>query len=259
VLLFVAIETENGIRRQGTNTLAKNEFDSQDLSQFDGQSGKPIYVAYDGKVFNLSNSPLWREGVHIGMHQAGLDLTKELQAAPHGPEKLDEFPVEGLLKTEKVPEPSMPEVLSRLLKRFPFLQRHPHPMLVHFPIVFMSSTFVFAVLFFFTGKSSFEHTAFHCLAGGVLFLPPAIATGFFSWWLNFQARPLKIITLKIWLSVILLILGSAALLMRLMQPDILTPLREISLIYLALVLCFPPLVMATGWYGAKLTFPFEKE
>jgi predicted heme/steroid binding protein/uncharacterized membrane protein len=239
--------------------LAKKEFDSQDLSQFNGQNGKQVYVAYHGKVFNLSKSPLWQAGLHLGIHRAGLDLTKELQAAPHGPEKLAQFPVEGLLKTEKVPERAMPKVLHRVLQRFPFLKRHPHPMLVHFPIVFMLSTFVFTVLFLLTGKSPFEHTAFHCLVGGIFFIPPAMATGFFSWWLNFQAKPLKLITLKIWLSVILSVFGSAALIMRLMQPDILTSPRGISLIYLAIVLCFPSLVIAIGWYGAKLTFPFEKE
>ena len=46
---------------------------------------------------------------------------------------------------------------------FPMLRRHPHPMTIHFPIVFMFSTTLFTLLYFLTGVRSFELTALNCL------------------------------------------------------------------------------------------------
>ena len=79
----------------------------------------------------------------------------------------------------------MPAMLSRLLVRFPMLRRHPHPMTVHFPIVFAFSAAVFTLLYLVTGIASFESTALHCLGAGLLFTPVAMTTGYFTWWLNY--------------------------------------------------------------------------
>jgi predicted heme/steroid binding protein len=57
---------------------------SQDeLAQNNGQNGKPAYVAYKGKVYDVSESAFWLYGDHMGSHQAGKDLTMEMELAPH--------------------------------------------------------------------------------------------------------------------------------------------------------------------------------
>jgi predicted heme/steroid binding protein len=55
----------------------------QELEDNNGKNGKPAYFAYNGKVYDVSQSGLWTDGDHLGMHQAGKDLTGELEMAPH--------------------------------------------------------------------------------------------------------------------------------------------------------------------------------
>jgi len=70
-------------------------FTAGELAAFDGREGRPAYVAYKGKVYDVSTSPLWLKGLHQDEHLAGRDLTAELPDAPHGDENLDGFPVLG--------------------------------------------------------------------------------------------------------------------------------------------------------------------
>ncbi|MCJ7793611.1 cytochrome b5, partial [Candidatus Bathyarchaeota archaeon] len=44
---------------------------------------KPAYLAYKGKVYDVAQSSFWLDGDHLGMHDAGKDLTEELEMAPH--------------------------------------------------------------------------------------------------------------------------------------------------------------------------------
>lgn len=55
----------------------------QELETNDGKNGKPAYIAYHGKVYDVSESSFWLDGDHLGMHQAGKDLSEELEMAPH--------------------------------------------------------------------------------------------------------------------------------------------------------------------------------
>jgi predicted heme/steroid binding protein len=56
---------------------------SKELEECNGKNGKPAYIAYQGKVYDISESAFWSDGEHMGMHQAGKDLTEELELAPH--------------------------------------------------------------------------------------------------------------------------------------------------------------------------------
>jgi len=64
---------------------------------FDGKNGRPAYIAFEGKVYDVSASFLWRGGAHLVLHQAGRDLTEDLQHAPHGPELLARVKQIGIL------------------------------------------------------------------------------------------------------------------------------------------------------------------
>ena len=234
------------------------EFDPESLAEFSGKDGKPVYVAHKGRVFDLSESKLWKTGSHMKRHSAGLDLTTDIQAAPHGPEVLDKYPQVGTLKKQATGG-QLPNPLEMMLDRFPFLRRHPHPMLVHFPIAFSITPAMFCLLFLITDERSFETTAFHCLGAGILFSIPAILSGLFTWWLNYGARSMKPIRIKIYLSLILFCVALFAFLWRSMFPDVFTSLGTEGIIYLLLVISLVPMVSVIGWFGAGLTFPMEKE
>ncbi len=61
------------------------------LDYYDGKEGRPAYIKYDGKIYDLTSSQLWRDGVHMGRHFAGSDLTEALKLAPHKEEVLNRF------------------------------------------------------------------------------------------------------------------------------------------------------------------------
>jgi len=235
------------------------ELDRETLSQCDGKEGKPTYIAHKERVIDVSESPLWKGGIHMQRHQAGHELSVDIQAAPHGLEVLDRYPQVATLKTASTAERPTPEFLSRLLSQYPMLRRHPHPMTVHFPIVFMISTTLFSLFYLLTGYDPFEVTAFHCLGAGILMIPVAILTGLYTWWLNYLAKPIRRVSIKWRLSLLLSLAAIAAFIWRLMVPDILTNLRGASIVYLLLVLAVTPFVLVIGWHGGQLTFPTEKE
>ena len=71
-------------------------FTEEELKRYDGTGGI-AYIAYRHKVYDVSSSYHWREGVHHVTHRAGYDLTEALEKAPHGSDLLDKFPVVGEL------------------------------------------------------------------------------------------------------------------------------------------------------------------
>jgi predicted heme/steroid binding protein/uncharacterized membrane protein len=245
----------------------KQKFNPEDLATKNGAGGRPGYIAFRGRVYDVSGSPLWEGGDHMGAHKAGGDLTGEFEEAPHGEEVFERYPQVGVIAEEE-PEPEAPEVpltparefWLRQTKRVPLLRRHPHPMLVHFPIAFMIATTAFTLLYLFTGVRSFEITGWHCLAGGVLFTPVVMLTGWFTWWLNYESRWLKPVIVKMTLSPILLLLGTGLWIWRWFDPEILTSLQDWpSVLYLALICLLTPLVSIIGLCGAGLTFPIHPE
>lgn len=73
------------------------KFTLEELAEYDGKGGKPAYVAYKGKVFDVSASSFWLDGDHLGTHEAGKDLTEDLQLAPHSEEVLERTKLVGIL------------------------------------------------------------------------------------------------------------------------------------------------------------------
>jgi predicted heme/steroid binding protein len=69
-------------------------FTTEELSQYDGTDGRPAYVAYKGKVYDVSDGPTWVDGLH-SEHSAGMDLTPDMEDAPHGDEVMEGMPVVG--------------------------------------------------------------------------------------------------------------------------------------------------------------------
>jgi predicted heme/steroid binding protein len=75
-----------------------------ELAKHDGRDGRPAYIAVNGTIYDVTSSPLWKEGEHQGSHQAGADLTEELKSAPHVRSVVERFPVAGHLDEETPPK-----------------------------------------------------------------------------------------------------------------------------------------------------------
>jgi len=76
----------------------EKKFTLEELAKFNGQNGNPAYIAFKGKVYDVTDSPFWIAGEHLGTHQAGKDLTEDIDIAPHGPENLDRIKPIGTLE-----------------------------------------------------------------------------------------------------------------------------------------------------------------
>ncbi|MEM2110695.1 MAG: cytochrome b5 domain-containing protein [Candidatus Bathyarchaeia archaeon] len=76
------------------------EFTEEELALYNGKNGRQAYVAYRGKVYDVSASFLWKDGNHQVLHEAGVDLTRAMEQAPHGEEVLESFPVIGILRNK---------------------------------------------------------------------------------------------------------------------------------------------------------------
>lgn len=73
------------------------KFTLDELSAFDGTEGRPSYIAYKDRIYDVSQSQYWEGGKHFVRHEAGKDLTDELIHAPHGEEKILDWPDKGEL------------------------------------------------------------------------------------------------------------------------------------------------------------------
>ena len=71
-------------------------FTLAELSEFDGRDGKPVYVAVNNVVYDVTNSNLWRDGAHFG-NVGGRELTINYKGCHGGRPRLDAFPVVGYI------------------------------------------------------------------------------------------------------------------------------------------------------------------
>ena len=77
---------------------ADKEFTIEELGKFDGKDGRPAYIAFKGNVYDVSGSEQWQEGMHYALHEAGKDMTEDIEGAPHADEVLESFMKVGKLK-----------------------------------------------------------------------------------------------------------------------------------------------------------------
>ncbi|MCX8116997.1 MAG: cytochrome b5 [Desulfobacterota bacterium] len=229
------------------------EFTPEELKEMDGKDGKPVYVAFQGKVYDVTQSRLWAKGLHMNRHLPGRDLSGEIAAAPHGPEVLERYPQIGILKKGPPEELShLPAALQTILQRFPMARRHPHPMVVHFPIAFLMASSLFYLLYLFLLYPSLKTTSTHLFALGTLATPFAIATGLLTWWVNYRLKMTPFIRWKIILSAFLLATELAVVLFWVGE------IQVSHAVYLVLILLVTPLVVLLGYFGGQMTFPSEQ-
>jgi predicted heme/steroid binding protein/uncharacterized membrane protein len=229
------------------------EFTAEELLFFNGKEGRPVYIAFQGKVYDVSKSPLWSKGLHMNRHPSGKNLAGEISAAPHGTEVLERYPQAGVLK-KGAPEElkHLPPGLQNLLQRFPMGRRHPHPMVVHFPIALLTTSSLLVLLYLIFKDPSFEITSFYLLVLGVIASPFAMATGLFTWWVNYRLKVTLFIKRKIQFSILLLIFEIILILWRSFSSPISNP------IYFIMMVILTPIVSILGYYGGQMTFPAER-
>jgi predicted heme/steroid binding protein len=73
------------------------DYTKQQLALRNGQDKPQIWVAFNGLIYEVTESRLWRNGKHYE-HWAGQDLTDELADAPHSESVFEKFQPVGRLK-----------------------------------------------------------------------------------------------------------------------------------------------------------------
>lgn len=72
-------------------------YSRKQLALRNGQDREETWCAYNGLIYDVGKSKLWRNGKHYE-HWAGQDLTAELKDAPHNENVFDKFKVVGRLE-----------------------------------------------------------------------------------------------------------------------------------------------------------------
>lgn len=77
------------------------EITPSQLALRNGQDKPEIWIAYQGMVYDVSISRLWKNGKHYE-HWAGQDLTDELKDAPHTARVFGKFTIIGKMKVDDI-------------------------------------------------------------------------------------------------------------------------------------------------------------
>ncbi len=221
-----------------------------ELKKCDGQEGRPGWVAFRGKVYDVSSSQRWPGGTHMKRHQGGRDLTSEFAAAPHDEKVFQRFPIVGTLVAA---EQRMSNPLVEA-----YLDLHPHPVSVHFPIALTLASAAFLVLHLVTGIESLVDAAYYALLAGAVITPITILTGAVSWWLNHGHKLTSTFKGKAGLSVALVVTGVTTIVLWSLNRNALLERETIGWIYFALVIFMSGLVLSLGKLGGTLVFPPRK-
>lgn len=69
----------------------------EELALHDGKNGNLAYIAINGVVYDVTNSPAWAAGTHFGL-RAGSDVTDAFASCHNGDDILSKLPVVGFLE-----------------------------------------------------------------------------------------------------------------------------------------------------------------
>lgn len=237
------------------------EIDRETLSKHDGKEGHNAYVAVEGNVYDVTGNRLWKNGTHMNRHQAGTDLTEAIAASPHGKDVLVKIQKKGTLTKEKaIKPPFIPEWLNRFMETYPFFKRHPHPMVVHFPMAFFITAPLFlAWHYLISPAQGLLDAIFYLYIMGTLSLPVAIATGLLSWLVNYSGKANPLIVRKIVFSFVLLISDLIIMAALINKPSVMQNPSGTAWIIPFLIFLGLPLASIIGEHGGRLVFPVLKK
>jgi len=236
------------------------EFDRESLSKHNGKEGREAFVAVDGKVYDVTGNRLWKKGAHMNRHQAGMDLTEAIAVSPHGRDVLTKIQEKGTLIKEKADKPPfLPEWLVQFMEAYPFFKRHPHPLVVHFPMaVFIFAPLFLAWYYLISPAQGLLDAIFYLYVLGTMSLPVAIATGLLAWLVNYSGKPNPLIVRKTIFSFVLFIADLIVMSALVIEPAILQNPAGAEWMIPALIFLSLPLASIIGEHGGKLVFPVLK-
>lgn len=221
-----------------------------DLQVFNGKDGNKSYVSYKGKVYDVTNSRLWKNGKHVNKHEAGMDLSEAMESAPHGMDVLERFEHVDTIEGFRVKrERGKKAVIKKLYRMF-----HPHPMLIHFPMGLLGFTVIMQLIYLYTKQHSFEVAGFYSLVTAVVFMLPTIFSGIVSWWVNYELAITKIFMYKLSFSIILFIMGVIELVIRFSMPEVSAGVGATSIFYNFMIFANIPVLAVVGFNGGKLSW-----
>lgn len=225
--------------------MKKRQFSESELKNFDGKEGRSAYVAIEGKIFDVSESHLWVEGRHMGLHLAGEELNNSIKNAPHDIDILSSFPVVGVLIRNDTASKTLAQRIAGL---------YPHPIIVHFPIAFSTTVSLFSLLYLLTGETSFEMASFYILTLGLLVSPLCGLSGAFSWKINYGGIRSQDFSRKIMFTLALVSLTLVCFVWRFMDPTVLVEKTGMSYLYLAFQIGLALIAAVLGHTGGKIVF-----
>ena len=107
VVFFLGPRLKHTARIDRTPTTG--DLSADELAEFDGAEDRQAIVGYMGKLYDMTQSALWKDGAHFGRHKAGEDLTDMLNQAPHGEDKIFRMPLVGKLTPSQEKKPDTPK------------------------------------------------------------------------------------------------------------------------------------------------------
>ena len=95
------VTTVAGTTGAAESTAGALELTLEELAQYNGQNGQPVFVAVDGVIYDFSDLAKWEGGEHNGQ-VAGKDLTQAIdELSPHGRSMLERAKIVGRLVASK--------------------------------------------------------------------------------------------------------------------------------------------------------------
>ena len=222
----------------------ERQFTVADLAGCDGKEGRAAYLAFKGKVYDATNSRLWRGGKHGAAHLAGTDLTEALAKAPHSEEVFARLPVVGdLIKKQTIAQ--------QLLRRIDKL--HPHATLVHLSIAYtVAAPFTF-LGWILTGRPVFDETTTYLLILGLIAVPLSILAGIVSWIVNYETKAARVFNVKFVLGVVLLLAITSTFILRRTGPEMVLG-KPGCYLFLLLLTIQLALALASDYYGKQIVY-----
>jgi len=192
----------------------------------------------------MTNSHLWKGGIHAGAHSAGADLTEALANAPHSEEVFARLPIVGYL----IKKETLGQQLFRRIDRL-----HPHATLVHLTIAYtIAAPFAF-IAWMLSGRGVFHEITLYLLVLGLFTVTLSFLTGIISWILNYETKATRTFNLKIALGILLFLTIMGTFILRLTGPSVVLS-NPGSYYYLAALLVQLSLALANDFYGKKIVY-----
>jgi len=226
----------------------------EELEENAGGEGKSAFVAVNGDVYDLSASPAWKNGEHMGEHHAGCDLTEALERAPHGVEMLARYRKVGELEAAAEAGSENGHSIPWWASIVIFMRAH--PMFVHFPQSLFFLAPISLTIFYVVKSPDFERTAFFMMVAGLLTAIPATASGFVHWWYKYAGNSRFVFKIKILLSLLLILLAAVTVGVHIGKGKLSSD--DVSMVMLILYWAHLFIVVALGKAGGSIVFGKRK-